>query len=112
MAVFVHFEVMCFVNSGIKRDCQLKNVYCLLCFVNYHYVWFFRCNTEVGRNCAIGRCGETWDVTVDCVRSFVEELDDVVENIVVPPGVPALVEKGVTAVEDVIGGVSVATVGT
>ena len=28
-----------------------------------------------------------------------------------PPGVPALVEKGVTAVEDVVGGVSVATVG-
>ena len=112
MTVFVHFEFVSFVNSSIKRNSQFKNVYCLLLFINDHYVRFFVCDTKVGGNCAIGRCGEAWDVTVDCIGIFVEEIDNVVEDIVMTPGVPALVEKGVTAVEDVIGGVSVATVGT
>ena len=112
MAIFVHFKFVGFVNSGVKGNCQFKNVYCLLLFVNDHYVRFFSCDTEVGGNGAIGRCGESCDVTVDCVRFCVDEIDYVVEDVVVTPGVPPLFEEGVTTVEDVIGGVFVATVRT
>ena len=112
MAVFVHFKFVGFVNSGVKGNCQFENVYCLLLFVNDHYVRFFSRDTEVGRNGAFGRCGESSDVAVNCERFCVDEFDYVVEDVVVTPGVPSLLEEGVTAVNDVIGGVFVATVRT
>ena len=112
VAVFVHFKFVGFVNSGVKGNCQFENVYCLLLFVNYHYIRFFSRDTEVGRNGAFGRCGESCDVAVDCVGFCVDEIDYVVKDVVLTPGVPTLLEEGVTTVEDVIGGVFVAAVGT
>ena len=81
-------------------------------FVSYHYIRFFSRDTEVGRNGAFGRCGESCDVAVDCERFCVDEFDYVVEDVVVTPGVPSLFEEGVATVEYVIGGVFVAAVGT
>ena len=112
MAVFVHFKFVGFVNSGVEVNCQCKNVYCLLLFVNDHYGRFFSRDTEVGRNGAFGRCGESCDVAVDCERFCVDEFDYVVEDVVMTPGVSPLLKEGVTTVKDMIGGVFVATVRT
>ena len=112
MAVQVHFKFVGFVDSGVEGNCQFENVYCLLLFVNDHYVRFFSRDTEVGGDGAFGRCGESSDVAVNCERFCVDEFDYVVEDVVVMPGLLSLFEEGFATVEYVIDVVFVATVRT
>ena len=91
VTVFVHLQVIGRIKSGLKWDSEFKYINCFLLLINNHYVRNLGSNTQVRRNGSLGRSGETRNIAVDGVGFPVEKIDDVVEDVVVPPCEPALV---------------------
>ena len=112
MIVFFHFYFVCFVDSCVKRNSQLKNVYSFLPFIHNNNVWYQTCDTKICGNGPIGRSGEARDITVDSVDVLVEKTDDVVENVVVSPCVSSLIEVCRATVQYMKGVLAVTTVWT
>ena len=92
MIIFFRLYFVCFVDSCVKRNSQLKNVNSFFLFIHNNNVWYQTCDTKICRNGAIGRSGEARDIAVDSVDVLVEQTDDVVEDVVVSPGVTSLIE--------------------
>ena len=82
-----------FFNVHSERDGELVDVESFLVCVNDYNVGLEVSDTQCRRDGASSRCLPAWQVTVHSEPAGVNIGDDVVDEVVVPPGVSPLVER-------------------
>ena len=90
--IFFSFFFVSFFDVRFHWASEFKNVECFGFLIGYGDIWFEWSDAHIHRDCSSSGSFMASDVTVDLVLGSIQAVDNVVDDVVVPPSIPSLLK--------------------